>query len=227
MGCRKRCVSSCCSCWYCWQWHLNVRIAPVLPGRIRAATWKSQYWLQLLTGLHRTSLFASPWASRHLPAPRDSHSSVRALWDPSTTTAVYKGCKHWHWELCHEPTVENKTSHLNQSPHTSACAQWQEMGKVNVTSGMLNLFLFRFLAVLPTLFWSGSVLLAATSIILSWNTSKAHISLLLPHRKSWMLSTSWTLMGFTPLPAHCRTRKRNSVEGTELLIVCPQNLKKN
>lgn len=86
MGCRKRCVSSCCSCWYCWQWHLNVRIAPVPPGRIRAATWKSQYWLQFLTGPHRTSLFGSPWASRHLPAPRDSHSSVRSPAQPRQGT---------------------------------------------------------------------------------------------------------------------------------------------
>lgn len=51
-----------------------------------------------------------------------------------------------------------------------------------------TLFLFRFLVIVPTLLWSGSVLLAATSIILSWNTSKAHISVLL--QQSWMLSTS-------------------------------------
>lgn len=31
------------------------------------------------------------------------------------------------------------------------------------------------------------------------------------------------LLGFTSLPAHCRTTKRNSVEVTELLTVCPQN----
>lgn len=151
--------------------------------------------------------------------------------DPAQPQAgVYKGWKHWPWELCHrEPSVEGRTRHLNQCPHTSAYVQWQEMRKVNDTSEMLNIFLFRFLVVLPTLFWSGSVLLAATSIILSLNTSRAHISVLLPHRQSWMLwlpAVLNRLVGFTPLSVHCRTEKETQWR-LQLLTVCPIKSKEN
>lgn len=157
---------------------------------------KSQYWLQFLTGWQRTSLLMPAFQTRPSP-PGDSHRTALSGHsgdkDPAQPQAgVYKGWKHWPWEPCHEPSVENKTRHLNQSPHTSAYVQRQEMGKVNVTSEMLTIFLFRFLTVLPTLFWSGSVLLAATSIIMSWNTSKAHISVLLPHRQDAFHQLCWT-----------------------------------
>lgn len=193
---------------------------------------KSQYWLQFLTWSHRTSLFVPALEPPDASQPtrgQSQDSPVRALWGQGSQHSDRQECtraaKHWPWELCHVPSVENKTRHLNQSPHTSAYVQWQEMGKVNVTSEMLDIFLFRFLVIVPTLLWSGSVLLAATSIILSWNTSKAHISVLL--QQSWMLSTSCAeqTVSFTPLSAHCRTTERNSMEATELLAV-KQNLKK-
>lgn len=63
----ERCVSSCCPCRYCWQWHLNVRIAPVLSGRIRAAMWK-----KVSIGFSSSQGGREPlcWCqhSRHVPA---------------------------------------------------------------------------------------------------------------------------------------------------------------
>lgn len=189
---------------------------------------KRQYWLQFLTRL--LFVHASTGAPRQLPAHRgQSQASLSGLpgdKDPSTITGrSVQGLKHWPWELCHEPSLGNNTRHLNQFPHTPAYVQWQEMGKVNVTSEMLNTFLCRFLAVLPTLFWSGSVLLAATSIILSWNTSQAHISELLTHRQSWMLSTSCAEQtgGFYTPASSLQTNKKKLNGGYRLLTVCPQN----
>lgn len=158
---------------------------------------KSQQWLQFLTRSHRTSLLVPALEPPDASQPtrgQSRHSPVRALWGQgpqhSDRQERTRAGKHWPWELCHVPSVENKTRQLHQSPHTSAYVQWQEMAKVNVTSEMLDIFLFRFLVIVPKLLCSGSVLLAATSIILSWNTSKTHISVLLPHRQSWMLCTS-------------------------------------
>lgn len=129
---------------------------------------KSRYWLQFLTRSHRSSLFLPALEPPDASQPtrgQSQDSPLRALWGQGAQHNHRQECtragKHWPWELCHVPSVENKTRHLNQTPHTSACVQRQEMGKVDVTSEMLNIFLFRFLAVVPTLFWSGSVLLGS------------------------------------------------------------------
>lgn len=97
-GCRKGCVSSRCSCRCCWLWHLNVRIAPVLSGRIRAAMWKTVSidfnssqgrreplcWCQGDTPRHVQTCPDTSQPTRGQPR----YSSGRALWGqgPSTTT---------------------------------------------------------------------------------------------------------------------------------------------
>lgn len=95
--------------------------------------------------------------------------------------------KYWDWELCHLPSAENKTKHLNPCPHIylprfngNRLWRWMWVLKcwiyIFFSRGQCSFFflhcLSSFLTVVPTCLWSGSELLAATSIILPWNISK-------------------------------------------------------
>lgn len=146
--------------------------------------------------------------------------------------------KYWDWELCHLPSVENKTKHLNRFPHISlprfnGNRSWRWVCVLKCWIYFFKYALFRFLTVVPTLFWSGSELLAAISIVLKYfqnshfYTPYTQAELDFPHTSCSVLNKQNTGVFYTTDGQFTAEQGKETKWKLQfLLTVCPQNLKK-
>lgn len=118
---RRGSVSSCCYCWCCQSWHLNVRIAAVCQKR---SQWLRRKKVSTLTSaFHRIAqnLFAPVLKStKHLVTHRGNICRTALLRYSATWNQARKHMqnnrqeftrarKYWDWEFCQCPSVEKKT----------------------------------------------------------------------------------------------------------------------